>query len=122
MSDLIAVIVFFGSLLGIGVILLPKIPMVRKFPLELGGHQENFPLRLKNKIKALEPFKSFSSESFLHGLLSKTKILILKMERKISFWQHRLREKSKKEKEIENDTYWKELKNSTSQKDKNRPT
>lgn len=118
MSNLIAIIVLFGSLLGIGVILLPKIPLIRKLPLEAGGPQENLPLRLKNKIKALGPLKSFSSESLLHKLLSKTRILTLKMESKISSWQHQLRKNSKKEKAIENDTYWKELKNSANKKDK----
>ena len=121
MGNLIAVIVFFGSLLGIGVILFPKIPLVRKLPLEARGPQENLPLRLKNKIKVLGPLKSFSFESFLHKLLSKTRILTLKTESKISGWQHQLRKNSKKEKDIENDTYWKELKNSTNRKDKNRP-
>ncbi|MCH8741958.1 hypothetical protein IH779_03630 [Patescibacteria group bacterium] len=121
MSNVIAIIVFLGSLLGIFVILFPKIPLVKKLPLQARGSQENLALRLKNKIKDLGPLKSFSSESLLHKLLSKTRILTLKMESKISGWQHQLRKNSKKEKEIENDTYWKELKNSTNQKGKNRP-
>ena len=108
--------------MGISVILFPKIPLIRKLPLQARAPQENLPLRLKNKIKILGPLKSFPSESLLHKLLSKTKILTLKMESKISTWQHRLREKSKKEKEIENDTYWKELKNSTNKKNKNQST
>ena len=122
MAELIAIIIFLGSLLGIGVILVRKIPVLRELPLEIEKPQESLFLRFRNQVKTFGPLKSFSSESILHKLLSKTRILTLKMESKISAWQHRLREKEKKKKEIKNDTYWQDLKKSTNnRKDKNSP-
>ncbi len=109
---LIATIVFLGSLLGIGIILARKIPALRELPLEIERPQENLVLRLKNKVRAFGPFKSFSSEFILHKLLSKTRLFTLKIENRIALWQERLREKSKKKKEVENDNYWEELRRS----------
>jgi len=113
MINLIAAIIFFGSLLGMGVILVRKIPVLRELPLEIEKPQKSLFSRFKNQVKTFGPLKSFPSESILHKLLSKTRILTLKMESRISVWQHLLREKEKKKKEIKNDTYWQDLKNST---------
>lgn len=119
MSNLIAIIIFLGSLLGMGVILFRKISLARKLPLEVESPQENLSSRLKNRIRFFLPIKSFSSESFLHKLLSKSRLLTLKTESRIAGWQQGLREKAKRKREIENDNYWEELKKSTNQKDKN---
>ena len=113
MVNLIATIIFLGSFLGIGVMLFRKISLVRELPLEIEKPQENLFSGLKNKIGTLTPVKSFSSETLLHKLLSKTRIFALKIENRIALWQERLREKSKKKKEVENDNYWEELRKST---------
>ena len=69
--------------------------------------------KLKEKIKILNPFKSFSYEIFLQKLLSKIRILSLKTDNKTFNWLQKLREKSQKKKNLENDNYWEEIKKST---------
>ena len=121
MVNLLAFIIFLASLLGIGFLLIRKIPLLLELPREIEKPKEGLFSRLKNKMKVFGPFKSFSSELFLHKLLSKARILTLKIEYKVSSWQVQLREKLKKKKEAEKDTYWEELKKSTNEEDKNLP-
>ncbi|MBZ9571903.1 hypothetical protein KJA15_00990 [Patescibacteria group bacterium] len=120
MVELIATVVLFGSLIGMGVILTRKIPVLRKLPeIETRGFDlENNFLRLKEKVKTLNPFKNFSTEIFLQKILSKIRILTLKTESKTATWLQKLRERSQKKKMEENDDYWEELKKSTNQEEK----
>lgn len=114
MIVLVATIILFFSLVGMGVILFRKIPILVELPEVPGGF--NFKIKIlgiKEKIKNSKYFKLPSSEIFLQRVLSKIKILTLKVEKKTSFWLQRSREKSKKKKE--NDKYWQELKNSIDQ-------
>ena len=116
-SELIAGIILFGSLLGMGVIILRKIPVLVNLPEVLPQiEKEKLFLRLKTKIKEIPGFKSFSYEIFLQKLLSRIRILSLKSENKTGSWLQRLREKSKKNKFQENDNYWEEIKKSTKNK------
>lgn len=116
-SELIAGIILFSSLLGMGVIILRKIPVLVNL-LEVLPQREKGKLflRLKTKIKETPGFKSFSYEIFLQKLLSRIRILTLKTDNKTSGWLQRLREKSKKNKFQENDNYWEEIKKSTKKK------
>ena len=93
-----------------------------ELPVEIEKPKKGFFSRLKNKMKVFGLFKSFSSELFLHKLLSKARILTLKIEHKVSSWQTQLRERLKKKKEAEKDTYWEELKKSTNQEEKDLPS
>ena len=114
MVELFATIILFGSLLGIGMILFRKIPDLIELP--EAPTRFNFKktlLNFKGKIKVLNPLKNFSSEVFLQKILSKIRILALKIENKIANYLQKLREKSQKKKAKENDNYWKELKKST---------
>jgi len=43
------------------------------------------------------------------------------VENKIASWLQKLRERSLKEKNLENDNYWEELKKPTNEEDKNWP-
>ena len=115
--ELIATIILFGSLLGMVVILFRKIPVLVKLP-EVLPQKVACPifLKLKEKIKILNPFKSFSYEIFLQKILSKIRILSLKTDNKTFNWLQKLREKSKRKKIKENDNYWEELKKSTNLK------
>ena len=113
-SELTAVIILFGSLLGMGVIILRKIPALVDLPEVLPQREKGrLFLRLKTKIKEIPGLKSFSYEVFLQKILSKIRILSLKSENKTGSWLQKLRKKSQKNKFQENDNYWEEIKKST---------
>lgn len=117
MAEILATIIFFGSLFGIGTILFRKIPLL----VELPETQKKFSfkkavLNFKEKIKTLNPFKDFSGEIFLQKILSKIRILALRSENKIANWLQGLRERAQKKKRKENDNYWSELKKKTKKK------
>lgn len=116
-SELIAGIILFCSLLGMGAIILRKIPVLVELPEVIKKPSgEPFWPKLKRKIKNTSGLKSFSYEIFLQKLLSRIRILTLKTDNKTSNWLQRLREKSKKNKFQENDNYWEEIKKSTKNK------
>lgn len=110
MIELIAVLILIGSIIGLGMILFRKIPVLVELP-EIAEKPllGNFWQKLKEKIKNLPPFKSFSSEVFIQKLLSKIRILTLRIENKIAVELQKLREKGKKK---NLDSYWQELKKS----------
>lgn len=123
MIELIATIILVGSLLGMAVILFRKIPALAELP-EVSAERFNWKgtfLGLKEKLKILNPFKSFSSEIFLQKILSKIRILTLRTENKTANWLQKLREKALKKKNLENDNYWEELKKPTNEEDKDSP-
>ena len=112
--ELAALIILFGSLLGMGAIMLRKIPVLVDLPKVIKKPSgEPFWLKLKRKIKNIPGFKSFSYEIFLQKLLSRIRILTLKTDNKTSSWLQRLRERSQKRKFQDNDNYWEEIKKST---------
>ncbi len=98
MIQLIFLLLLIISFLGIIYFIWIKIPVLAELPIRE---------RKKRKIQIKNPFLSFSLEKYLHKILSNARILILKIERKISHWLQDLRAKNKKEKK---DNYWQELK------------
>lgn len=113
MIELIAGIVFLGSIFGMGFILVKKMPVLVSLPeVSEGIVRENFILRLKGRIKNLPFIKSFSLELFLQKTLSKIRVLILKLENKIANLLQKLRKKSQENKTKENDNYWTKVKSS----------
>ncbi len=124
--EIAAIIILFSSLIGIGVILFRKIPVLAELPdYKPSNVVMSSPVKwyknLKEKVKNISFFKSFSSGVFLQKILSKIRILSLKVENKIAFWLQKLRERSLKKKNLENDNYWEELKKPTNKEDKNWP-
>jgi len=114
MIELISTIILVGSLLGIAVILFRKIPALAELP-EVSAESFNWKkpiLKLKEKAKTLNPFKSFSSEIFLQKILSKIRILTLRTENKTATYLQKLRERAQKKKIEENDNYWEKIKKS----------
>ncbi len=120
MAELIAIFIFVCSLLGMVVIIWRKIPVLAGLP-EVFVQTEKEKFSLKEKIKKINPFKSSFFEVFFQKVLSKIRILTLKVENKTDKYLQRLREKAQKKKKLEKDNYWQELKNSTNEKDKNLP-
>ena len=112
MTELIAIVILLSSVVGMGVIIWWKIPLLVELPEVLPKKGEPFSSKLKKKIKKFNPFKKFSYELFLQKLISKIRILTLKADSQTFNWLQKLREEMKKKK-LENDNYWEELKKST---------
>lgn len=122
-SEIIATVILICSFLGIGILIFRKIPVLVKLP------DSNLPAtptfspvylykKLIEKIKNIPGLKSFSFEIFLQKLLSKTRILTLRIENKIANYLQKLREKARKKND---DNYWQELKKPANGEDKNSP-
>lgn len=111
MVVLIAQFVLFVSLIGIGMILFRKIPVLIELSETFGKPEtENFILKLKRKIKNTSALTSFSFEVFLQKILSRIKILSLRVENRSDTLLQRLRKNSQKKKLEETDSYWEKLK------------
>jgi len=108
--DLVFLIIFLLSFLGIIIIILQKIPVLVQLPdTEQKSVFANLSQKIKNNFKKIKDFtKEFSFEVFFQKILSKIRVLNLKLENKITHWLQSLREKNKKKKE--GDNYWQELK------------
>ena len=111
MFGLIFLIILIGSLVGMGIIVFRKIPLLLELP-EAALPQFNWQEPLI-KIKNFLPFRDFSFEIFLQKILSKIRILTLKTDSKTSNWLQRLRKRAQKKKFDENDNYWEEIRKST---------
>jgi hypothetical protein len=116
--EIISLVLLVLSSAGLGVMVSRKAPELAAMPLPQGIFlKEETKARIKEKAKEVLKNRSNSFEKFLQKLLSKTRILSLKAENKLSNWITRLRERSmERTKEI--DSYWKEIKTSIKKKDK----
>jgi len=111
MIELIFLIILICSLVGMGLMLFQKMPLLLELPETSPPYFGWRTLFLK--VKSSNPLKGFPSEVFLQKILSKVRILTLKTDNKTSNWLQKLRERSQKKKFSENDNYWKEIKKST---------
>jgi len=99
MFELIAGIIFIGSIFGIAMVLFRKIPVLAELPVVFDKNSgERVLLEIKNKAKSI-----FPKEVFLQKILSQIRIIIMKIERKIDGWLQKIRQnlknkKSKREK------------------------
>lgn len=100
--EAIAAIILIGSLTGLSVILLRKIPLLVELPCQKTTVTEIL-LNLKAKIKIISPLKRFSFEIFLQKIL-------LKAEQKSNHWLRQIKEKAENKKYHLSDNYWQELK------------
>jgi hypothetical protein len=124
MIEIIALIILVISFLGMLVIFWKKIPVLVTLPRVTEAGKSNLFLKVKNKIQGVRALRSFPPEILLQKILSKIRIVSLKIENKTANYLQRMRERSRKEKEKENDNYWQELKKTANRKkkDKNLPT
>lgn len=101
MAQLIATIIFVGSILVIVFILYRKTSVLVELP-QNGSHglpKIKFILAIENKIKDI--YSLFSKQIILHKFLSWVKVMTLKTERKIDTLLHRIRKKAQQaDKEI----------------------
>ena len=109
MLELIALVILICSLAGMGVILFGKIPFLAELPEQETRRQLKFFSMLKKRIGNNSLLKSISLEVFLQKILSKIRVLTLKLENKTALWLQRLREKAQKRKIKERDHYWEKI-------------
>ena len=95
MVQLIAFIIFIISILVVGFIVYKKLPVLIELP-QHGYHGFKKPEFLANLEKNIKKhhFHFFEKQMFLHHLLSKTKILVLKTERYIDNLLQGIRKKA----------------------------
>ncbi|MBI4359125.1 MAG: hypothetical protein HY577_00855 [Candidatus Nealsonbacteria bacterium] len=123
--EVLAKIIFLGSLTGMLVIFFRKAPLLASLPKTTPVFEKRegawlFLFRkLKEKLKDLPFLKDFSPEMFLQRILSRIRIFTLKLESKTGQWLEALRKRSQKNKvqEKTGDQYWESLE----KKDKNTP-
>ena len=95
MIQLITFIIFIVSASAIGVMLYKKIPVLTQLPQNghYGFKKPEAIATLEKKIKAMH-FDLFAKQMLLHKLLSKTRLWVLKTERKIDELLHGIRKKA----------------------------
>jgi hypothetical protein len=71
--------------------------------------------RLKEStvLKKISIPKDFSFEAWLQRILSKIRVLVLKIDHKTAAWMQALRERAKQKNFLKNDQYWQKLKKLT---------
>jgi hypothetical protein len=95
MIELIALIIFIVSLLGIFFIVGKKVPVLVKLP-QHGHHgikKHALIVKIENKIKH-HHFHLFEKQMLLHKILSFVKVWTLKIERRIDTLLHGIRKKA----------------------------
>ena len=105
---LIAFVIFLISVVGVGIIILKKVPVlvqVNVKPIDKSAVFSAIKAQIKDKT-----IKDFSFEMFLHKLLSKLRVMILKTERQIGCWLSSLRQKSINKNCFKDNHYWKKVK------------
>ena len=97
MLEIIAIVILISSIFGIGIIIYRKIPILRELP-ELAGKsvESDFLLKAKEKIKNIPILKSFSLETYLQKILSKIRVLSLRIDSKTFNWLQKLRAQASK--------------------------
>jgi hypothetical protein len=111
MLELIAIIIFLGSVFGIIVILMRKIPILAEMPqVAEGQKKESFASKIKNGFKNFPVIRDIYSGILLQKTLSKFRVLTLKVESKTASWLQKIRVKSQTDKDKAKDNYWTEVK------------
>lgn len=116
MAESLAIIIFVLSFLGMAIIFWRKLPVLVTLEREPRFSQSNFISKLKTRFSNFHPFHNFSYDTFLQKILSKIRVLALKVEHKTTNHLQNMREKAKRKKETEGDNYWQALKKITKRK------
>ena len=112
MVELIAFIILLIGFLGMAIIITKKAPAFSELPQISEPTFKELILQFKEKVKNSNAMKGLSSEMLPQKVLSKIRVLSLKIDNKTSNLLQKLREKNKdkKIKEVE-DNHWKEVNN-----------
>src|SRR3989344_3231487 len=109
MIEIIFLSLLIFSLLGMGVILFRKFPLLAKLP-EIPISKKSLTTTIKERVKKLPGADKFDYEMYLQKLLSKIRILTLKTESTTESWLAKLRQKAIRKNGRNGDGYWEELK------------
>ena len=108
-SELIASIVLGISFLGLAFLILRKVPELKEMPEpELSFLKKGLRKKIREKTKEVLKENTHTLEGILHKVLSKIRILSLKVDKKVSDWIVKLRSRSL-ERTKGLDSYWKEI-------------
>ena len=122
MIDIIFWAIFLISIVGMGIILIKKIPVLAELSVDNDYSFLNKKKRvLLKKINSVvnKKRKIFSGEIILQKILSKIRITSLKIENKTNSWLYKLRRKSLRKKESKlSDEYWEKIKEEKDRKKK----
>ena len=110
MIEIIFLSLLIFSLLGMGVILFRKFPLLAKLPETTPISKAYLALKFKESVKKLPGANKFDYEMYLQKLLSKIRILTLKTESTTESWLAKLRQKAIRKNGRHSDNYWEELK------------
>ena len=108
MLELFAIIILFIGLIGMGIIMARKLPVLAELSTEKIGGLGSLE-GIKRKVKKLNLLKVSFGEILLQKTLSKIRVLTLKTDSKTSAWLSKLRQRSIKKKESFSDDYWKKI-------------
>jgi len=117
--DLVASIVAVISFLGLIFLILKKVPELKETPEpELRFLKKDLGKKIKERSKEVLKENSNILEGVLHKLLSKIRILSLRVDKRVSDWITKLRVRSL-ERTKDLDSYWKGIKSSVKKKNNN---
>jgi len=105
---LIALIIFLVSILALTGMVLKKVPVLAQVnakPIDKSAVFKAIKIQIKEKTG-----KDISFDMFLHKLLSKLRVMILKTERQIACQLSNLRQKSINKNCFQDNDYWKKVK------------
>jgi len=119
MVFLIAEILFFLSLIGLVGLVFRKIPQLNSLPVDTVNNGNDHIINLKKKVVKMNPLGNVSSEVMLQKVLSKIRVVNLKIENKTSKLLSTLRKDYKKKQKLrKGDDYWKQVRNATKEEEK----
>lgn len=116
MYELIATTILFISILGMGIIIFRKIPVLVSLPAAFPV-KDTLVIKFKKRIGEISPFKNFSYELFLQKILAKIRILALKIENLTLNWVQKLKESYQKKKTLKIDNYWQKIRKEVKRKE-----
>ncbi|MFA5432967.1 MAG: hypothetical protein WC319_08870 [Candidatus Paceibacterota bacterium] len=114
--EIIVLIVLIVSFLGLSFLIIKKVPALKAMPEpEAIFLKKDLKKKIREKTKEVIKENSNFLEALLHKILSKIRILSLKIDNKMSDWIKKLRDRSV-ERTKDFDNYWKEIKASVKKK------
>lgn len=106
----IILIILFVSFFVIIFLLWRKIPLIAELTVPSTTKKTGLLFILRDGISKILELRHINFLLVAQKILSKIRILALKIERVIALWLQKLREKSRKKNVVEQDRYWSTLK------------
>jgi len=115
--ELIASITAILSFIGLAIIILKAVPQLKEMPEpEFVFIRKDLRKKIRDKTKEVLKENSNNLESVLHKILSRIRIVSLRVDKRVSDWILKLRSRSLERTKEGLDNYWKEIKASVKKK------